>query len=78
MKTINFDPNNLKAMCELMDEFGGVNDMFFGKNEDDEEVQISIAHDNIVVVTMQSNGWIRKNVYYRDGEREELFDGRWK
>ena len=39
---------------------------------------ISVAKDRIDVVTFQSNGWTRRNVYWRDGTTEELFEGKWK
>ena len=35
---------------------------------------ISIFEDKIVTMTSQSNGWRRKNIYYRDGSREETFE----
>lgn len=75
---IEFNPHNLRSMCKLMDEHGDSETMFFGINEDEEDVQISIFHEKIVVVTMQHNGWIRKNIYWRDGIREETFNGKWK
>ena len=76
--TFVFDPTDLKAMCKLMDEYGDSDTMFTGTNTELEDTTISIFHDRIVYVTFQSNGWVRKNVYWRDGTREELFDGRWK
>ena len=50
---------------------------FRGKNQDQEDITISVFKDKIVTITYQSNGWTRKNVYYRDGVSEELFPGRW-
>lgn len=70
-----FDPTNLKAMCKLMDERG--NTMCYGMNEQLEDTTISVFHEKIVYVTYQHNGWVRKNVYWRDGTHEELFDGKW-
>lgn len=64
-------------MLKLMDEKGDSDTMFFGTNEDMEDTTISIFHDKIIYVTLQGNGWIRKNIYWRDGTREETFDGRW-
>lgn len=52
--------------------------LFFGDNENLEEVMVSVAKDRIDVVTFQNNGWTRRNVYWRDGTREELFEGKWK
>lgn len=71
-----FDPGNEAGLRALMDELGDSKTMFPGTNELGERIFISIAHDNIVVVTLQQNGWIRRNTYWRDGSREESFDGR--
>ena len=49
-----------------------------GVNTEFEETTISIFPEKIVYVTYQHNGWKRKNIYWRDGTREEMFDGRWK
>ena len=77
--TITIDPSNFKSMCELMDKYGETTKtMLFGKNENGETITTSIFTDHIIVDTQQSNGWVRRNVYWRDGTREELFDGRWK
>lgn len=79
-KDLNFtlDPSDLGAMCELMDQYGNSDTMFMGVNTRFEETTISIFHEKIIYVTYQHNGWVRKNVYWRDGTREEMFDGRWK
>ena len=76
MEYIKFDPADLKGMRKLMEEHGDSETAKYGKNEFDEDIIISIFKDKIVVVTYQSNGWVRKNVYYPDGLREELFDGK--
>ena len=78
MEYIKFDPTDLKGMRRLMKEHGDSETAKLGSNENGEDVAISIFKDRIVVVTYQSNGWIRKNIYYPDGSREELFDGRYK
>ena len=61
-------------MLDLMDKYGGSSTMFPGQNENDEPVYISIFYDKIVTMTSQSNGWTRKNIYYRDGSSEELYE----
>ena len=48
--------------------------MYPGTNEHGESVYISIFSDKIVTMTSQINGWMRKNIYYRDGSREETFE----
>ncbi len=75
-ESIHLDPTDLNSMIKLMDQYGDSDTMFPGTNEDGESVHISIFYDKIVVVTFQTNHWIRKNVYWRDGTREELFEGR--
>lgn len=74
MKQIHFDPTNQEAMNALMDEHGKSKTMYPGTNEHGESVYISIFEDKIVTMTSQSNGWRRKNIYYRDGSREETFE----
>lgn len=76
--TFTFDPTDLGAMRDLMDKYGKSDTMFMGVNTEGEDTTISIATENIVYVTYQHNGWVRKNVYWRDGTREEIFEGRWK
>ena len=75
---VEFDSSDLDGMRRLMDEYGGSSASFDGTNEDTEQVSISIAKDRIDVVTFQDNGWTRRNVYWRDGTREELYEGKWK
>ena len=73
---IYLDPTDFESMISLMDKYGDSKYPYFGENEDGEMVSISIFPDKIVTMTYQSNGWHRKNVYWRDGTREELFEGR--
>ena len=74
MTQIHFDPTNQDAMNALMDEHGKSKTMYPGTNEHGESVYISIFEDKIVTMTSQFNGWMRKNIYYRDGSREETFE----
>lgn len=76
--TFTVDPSDHDSLHRIMDEHGGSDIPFAGDNENMEEVMISVAKDRIDVVTFQSNGWTRRNVYWRDGTREELFEGKWK
>ena len=78
MEYIKFDPADLRGMRKLMEEHGDSKTAKFGSNELGEDVSISIFKDKIVVVTYQSNGWVRKNIYHADGCREELFDGKYQ
>lgn len=76
--TFTVDPSDHDGLRRIMDEHGGSDIPFAGDNENMEEVMISVAKDRIDVVTFQSNGWTRCNVYWQDGTREELFEGKWK
>lgn len=75
---MKFDPSDLDGMRKLMDELGDSTTMFRGENADEEETCLSIYPDRVVCTTYQNNGWVRQNTYWRDGTREETFDGRWK
>lgn len=76
---IEFDPTDRIGMLNLMAQYGESEEMMFGENEQGETTQISIFPDHIVLVTMQHNGWVRKNIYYRDFcDTEELYECRWK
>lgn len=76
---IEFDPADRIGMLNLMAQYGESEEMMFGENEHGETTQISIFSDHIVLVTMQHNGWVRKNIYYRDScDTEELYECQWK
>lgn len=74
---ILFDPADFPAMLKLMDAQGKCGKPLFGKNENGEDVRLSVYSDRIVCVTYQNNGWLRKNVYWRDGTCEEFYGERW-
>ena len=75
---VTVDPTDWNSMISLMDRADEFNDMILGKNSDGENTIISINKDNITIETNQSNGWIRENIYHRDGTVEELFHGKWQ
>lgn len=74
--TINVNSDDLSSMIELMDKYNTTNGMLPGINELGERIMVSIFKDNIVVITYQKNGWVRENVYWRDGTCEEMFKGK--
>lgn len=78
MDCLEFNPSDIKSMQNLMNTYGKSDTMKIGTNELGEKVLISIFEDRIVVVTYQSNKWIRKNIYHYDGTSEELFEGKSK
>lgn len=74
-----FDPLDYAGMIKMMDKYGDSEMPFFGKNENGEDVIISVSKDSISVRTFQKNGWLRRNVYNLiDGDivSEELFEGK--
>ena len=77
-KQIHFDPTDLHGMRAIMDEHGNSNTMYPGTNDNGETTYISVYPERIVIRTEQDNGWNRINTYYRDGSRDETFDGKWR
>ena len=45
-----------------------------GVNEEYENVMLSIDKESACVRTLQKNGWIRINIYHKDGTYEELYE----
>lgn len=73
-----FDPNDYSGLLKIMDEHGDSETPFFSHNTDMEDLTISVSKERIDVTTYQDNGWVRRNVYWRGGTVEELYEGRWK
>ena len=74
-KEINFDSSDWKGMRELCEKSNEFKLPLFGENEYGENIIISINSDNITVQTMQSNDWIRTNIYWvNDCIVEELYE----
>ncbi len=75
-----FDPSDVNGMLKLMEEHGDSEMPFAGKNDEGEDILISVSKNQITVRTMQKNGWMRRNVYTRweDGDftAEEIFEGK--
>lgn len=73
------DPTDFDGMVKIMEEYGDSDMPFSGRNDNGEEVIISVSKDNITVRTHQKNGWVRRNSYtFSDGEitSEEIFEGK--
>lgn len=74
---IVFDPSDIKGMFRLMEEYGDSELPFGGKNENGEDIMISICKNSITVRTFQKNGWMRINTYTVDGNdfiSEEMYE----
>ena len=72
-----FDSTDYYGLVDLMNKYGNEDELFEGKNEDGEQMLISIYPDKIIVTVFQNNHWVRVSTYYRDGESDETFDGKW-
>ena len=74
--TIDFD--NSASLLQVMNTYGHIGHDIFGMNSNGESMVIAIHSDKIIANTYQRNGWVRQNVYHRDGETEELFLEKWR
>ena len=62
----------------LVQEFGNHPDALWGKNENGENVELSIRKDGITERVYQNNGWVRVNEYGAEGQIVgETYEGRW-
>ena len=58
---------------QLVEKYGYCNAMT-GINEDSETVIIAIDEEQASIRTLQSNDWMRINVYHKDGTSEEYYE----
>ena len=72
-KHIELDISDWTRMCKLIDRHEEFDSQYSGKNEQGQDVNISVNADSITVLTFQSNGWTRENIYHRDCTVEELY-----
>lgn len=62
----------------LVENYCNSGNIYFGINEDGEDVELSINSDGMVLKTYQNNGFVRVNYYDSDGYNSgETFEGRW-
>lgn len=73
VKDIVFDLSDLDAMRRFMKERAR-KFPYVGTNEDGERILLNISSDSITLVTLQSNNWVRTNIYYPDGSSEEMYE----
>lgn len=76
---IKFDPTDWEAMKELMAQYGDIDTAIDGTNINGEDALISISKNSIVVRTLQSNGWMRRDIYSLiDGDyvTETIYEGK--
>lgn len=59
---------------EMVAKYGLIEETKIGKNEDGEYVVVSIDKECACIRTLQKNGWMRINIYHKDGTIEEMFE----
>lgn len=76
---IKFDPTDWESMKKLMAQYGDSDTAIDGTNINGEDALISISKNSIVVRTLQSNGWMRRDIYSLiDGDyvTETIYEGK--
>ena len=64
---------------KLMKEVGGGEKVMMEENENGEDVVLDVSSDEIIQLTFQKNGWVRRNYYNAEGRAvEENFRGVWR
>lgn len=77
--SLSFRFNTVEGRQQMIRKYSSSKSMYFGKNEDGEDVYLSIAKSGMVLKTEQHNGWVRVNYYDQNGfPTGESFDGRWR
>lgn len=58
---------------KMLNNYGLIAEAKVGVNETGEKVVVSIDEESACVRTLQDNGWMRINIYHKDGTEEEMF-----
>ena len=66
MNRLNFNPSDDDCITAIMKNFGNLDNMIFGEDEQGNSITMSISPTQIITETLQSNGWIRTNTYTLD------------
>lgn len=73
------DLSNTEACFDLMDSVDADDELSgAGMNMEGEETTAIVNREYIKVATFQHNHRIRVNVLWRDGNREQYFEGTWE
>lgn len=73
------DLQDTKACFELMDSLAADDELSgAGVNMEGEETTAIVSPEYIKIHTFQHNHRIRVNVLWRDGDREQYFEGTWE
>jgi len=73
-KLVDINPDDWESMLNLMENEANYPEPMVGKNENGENVIVEICKDHIQTRTHQKNDWVRVNIYYDDGNVEELYE----
>lgn len=73
-KNLRLDTSDIASIERLISEFEEYPTMLEGEDEDGCKTSVWVYHDRVEVRTMQRNGWMRINIYWRDDWTcEELY-----
>lgn len=67
----------MRDFKEFLEEFynGKIdNGLYNTTNENNEQMIVTVTNDLLQTSVCQNNGWIRKNIYYKDHTTEELYE----
>lgn len=73
MEAIKFNPDDLKGIRKIIAKYGKKGLLTTGENQYGENIMLSVCEDNVTTETLQSNGWIQVNTYWKDGTVEETY-----
>lgn len=70
---MEIDYSNYEQLVDLMNHADDYPYMLVGENQNGEFTTTSITPNLVILETLQDNGWVRKNIFHRDGMVEETF-----
>lgn len=73
MENIYFS-SDYDTINKLIKKYGVKGLLTSGKNENGENIIITIYSDHITTKTLQQNNWIRINTYWNNGDTEETYE----
>ena len=75
MEKAKLDFNDIEVLRDVIKNYAGK--CGAGHNQNGEDTFCYVFNDHVEVRTYQSNHWVRENIYWLDGDTEEVFDGKW-
>lgn len=74
---MTFNPYDLAALQQLIEEHKGEQAVYSGFNAKGEKCIINTFADRVVVHIKKWSGYILSITYWPNGEREEVYSGSW-